>query len=122
MDALDGPDWEPALTFPLPPNPDIALLLKARDKVIAFFQWQIDPATQRDYEKTGYEIQRAHDRLREILALVPAAESADFAASIEVVSRVAFTHTESRRLRGFRRIEVRIEIKAWADSVMEGED
>ena len=106
MEALDDPDdWEPALTFPFPPNPDIALLLKARDRVIEFLQ--VVPkelAQDGDLKQAAGEMHNAAARLGEIAALIPDAEKADLEESLQVAARFVTT-TKARSLKGFRRLE-----------------
>jgi hypothetical protein len=120
MEALEGPSWEPALTFPFPDNPDIALLFKARDQIIAFLQWltdlvQLDLA-QFDPEKTADEIQRAANRLIEIAFLTPAAVDADIAAGLDIAARFVATQRE-KSLRGFCRSEIYVGTKRFVDSM-----
>jgi hypothetical protein len=83
MEALQAPDWEPALTLPLPPAPDLRLLFAARDHVILFLQWVTNDLAQADPDKAKQEIQRAAARLIEIAALTPGAVSAHVEAGLE---------------------------------------
>lgn len=118
MAALDVLDWEPALTFPFPANPDVALLFKARDQVIEFLECMANDLAQDDPEGAARGIQRAAARLIEIAALTPAAVDVDIAASLDIAARFVATQRE-KSLKGFRRIEVQIGIKGFLDSLTE---
>lgn len=108
MAYLDGPDWEPALTFPFPANPDLALLFKARDKLVEILKCITNDLVQDDPE-TAHGIQTAAARLIEIAALAPAAINADVEASLQIAATLVIT-TQKKSLKGFRRLED-IEIK-----------
>jgi hypothetical protein len=36
---MDAPSWEPALSFPLPENPSVELLDRARQEVLIYLDW-----------------------------------------------------------------------------------
>jgi hypothetical protein len=109
IEILEDAAWEPALTFPFPPNPHIGLLLKARDKIIEIIQSITDDLEQIDPEEAAHGIHCASARLIEIAVLAPAAVSAELEASLDIAARFRFTQRE-KSLKGFRRLkDIRIE-------------
>lgn len=110
MAYLDLPDWEPALTFPFPANPDPALLFKARDKLIEILNSVTNDLGQDDPEGAAHGIQCAAARLTEIADLAPAAINADLEASLDIAAKFRTTQ-EEKSLKGFRRINIELKIK-----------
>jgi hypothetical protein len=67
MKAVDAPSWEPALSFPLPENPSVELLDRARQEVLTYLDWVVhDVASTGDADLISTEIKRAAERLFEI--------------------------------------------------------
>ena len=67
MKAMDAPSWEPALSFPLPENPSVELLDRARSEVLTYLDWVAhDVASAGHADEIRKEITRAAARLIEI--------------------------------------------------------
>jgi hypothetical protein len=79
--------FEPAMSFPLPPNPDSRLLNEARRQVLAYLDWI---TTENGVKSEGpdwsvHEIRRACARLVEITEILPAA--LDTESEADLISR-----------------------------------
>ena len=84
-------DWEPVLTLPLPRNPSVALLKRARKELLDFLAWVTDPRyacdVQSRYPRPAdvywitngeAEIRRAAERLIEINSKMTSARFRNF--------------------------------------------
>jgi len=76
LEANDSNNWEPALTYPLPPDPTIELIDDAIDQVLNFLSWVTSQVAQKDGPLAKGEIERAAVRLIELAEAKPKAFSA----------------------------------------------
>lgn len=76
LEANDSNNWEPALTYPLPSEPDIDLIDDAIDQVLNFLSWITNQVAQKDAAYAKREIERASLRLIELAVAKPRAFSA----------------------------------------------
>ena len=76
LEANDSNNWEPALTYPLPPEPSIELIDDAIDQVLNFLSWITEQVAQKDAVTAKREIERAAARLIELAEAKPKAFSA----------------------------------------------
>ena len=78
LKAMEAPDWEPALTLPLPEAPGLELLEEARLQVIGYLDFVSHELTQGgSAEEIEREISRAAARLAEIALAMSAAIHAE---------------------------------------------
>ena len=103
-DLYGGEEWEAAVTYPLPPEPHISLLLRARDKIIDHLEFVTFNLLRTNPIQGARELHLSAARLTEIAALEPRAENADVRDAIQIAASFATT-TRPRSLRGFRRLE-----------------
>jgi hypothetical protein len=76
LEANDSNNWEPALAYPLPPDPTIELIDDAIDQVLNFLSWVTSEVAQKDAPLAKREIERAAARLIELAEVKPKAFSA----------------------------------------------
>jgi hypothetical protein len=66
LEANHHNNWEPALTYPLPPDPGIDLIDDALDEVLNGLSYVTDQVAQKDATFARHEIERAAARLVEL--------------------------------------------------------
>jgi hypothetical protein len=76
LEENDSNNWEPALTYPLPPEPSIELIDETIDQVLNYLSWITEQVAQKDAVAATREIERAAARLTELAQAKPKAFSA----------------------------------------------
>lgn len=76
LEANHHNNWEPALTYPLPPRPDIDLIDMAIDEVLNGLSFITSEVAQKDAERARRDIERAAARLIELTQAKPKAFAA----------------------------------------------
>ena len=76
LEANHHNDWEPALTYPLPPRPSIDLIDGAIDEVINGLSFVTEAIAEFDATRAKAEIERAAARLIELTRAKPRALAA----------------------------------------------
>jgi hypothetical protein len=76
IEANDSNNWEPALTYPLPVDPNIELIDDAIEQVLNFLSWITEQVAQKDSTTAKREIERAAARLIELAEAKPKAFAA----------------------------------------------
>jgi hypothetical protein len=99
LEANHYNNWEPALTYPLPPEPSIDLIDTAIDEVLNFLSFVTEQVAQRDVAQARREIGRAATRLTELSEAKPKAFSAWLQEGEQKLLLKKF-HTETQHQEG----------------------
>jgi hypothetical protein len=103
-DLYGGDESEAALTYPLPPDPDIALLFRVREKVLEYLTWAVPELELKDSRQAAWAIEAVCARLTEISKFVPGAIDADLERSKQIAAEFVTT-TAPKNLEVFFRHE-----------------